>query len=78
VPTLYAGRLLRVAGVGSDVFMDVLFVPTGWPRDPRVFDPLPDDARALECTLRLWRTEPVAANAALRRLVESTLDRAPA
>jgi len=78
VPTLYAGRLLRVAGVGSDTFMDVLFVPAGWPRDPLTFDPLPDDARALECTLRLWRTEPVAANASLRRLVESTLDNAPA
>ncbi|SDG46238.1 hypothetical protein SAMN05216241_11418 [Limimonas halophila] len=78
VPMLYAGRLLRVADVDAATFMDALFAAVDWPRDPRAFAPLPDDARALECTLRLWRTEPVAANASLRRLVESTLDNAPA
>jgi len=42
-----------------------------------MFTPLPPDARALESLLRLWRTEPVGANASLRRLVEATLTTNP-
>jgi len=77
VPTLYAGRLLRRAGISGEAWLDTLFAPADWPRDPRVFTPLPEDARSLECALRLWRMEPVAARASLRRLMAATLDRAP-
>jgi len=77
VPTRYAGRLLRVCEMEPDAFIDLLFAPTDWPRDPATFTPLPADARALESLLRLWRTEPTGANASLRRLVEATLGGAP-
>jgi len=77
VPTLYAGRLLRACDVAPDAFIDLLFAPKDWPREPAMFTPLPPDARALESLLRLWRTEPVGANASLRRLVEATLTTNP-
>ena len=73
VPTRYVKRLLSVAELSPAAFMDALFAPAPWPDDPRVFEPLPNDARALESALRLWRLEPVAANASMRRLLEATL-----
>jgi len=77
VPTLYIGRLLRRAGLSGEAWLDGLLAPADWLRDPRRFDPLPADARSLECALRLWRMEPEAARASLTRLLAATLDGAP-
>ncbi|SDG14730.1 Helix-turn-helix domain-containing protein [Limimonas halophila] len=78
VPTLYVGRLLRLSGVSATAWLDALFAPAAWPRDPRAFDPLPADARSLECALRLWRTEPDAARASLSKMIAAMLDRVSA